>query len=81
MAIDTPDKRRGALRFPLPVPNSSVDAADRIQATWNYSGFAAAVAILTGIGIVHGPRNIHTSYGPASSGIVHGPKNTGEVDN
>lgn len=43
MAIDTEGKRRSALRMALPVPDSLVNARDRAQVIWNYSGLAAIV--------------------------------------
>ena len=42
MAIDTEDKRRSALHWVLPVPNSDVDEKDRAQVTWNYRGLIIA---------------------------------------
>lgn len=41
MAIDTEDKRRSTLS-PLPDADSSINAGDRLHATWNYRGIAVA---------------------------------------
>ncbi len=51
MAVDTENKRRGAINLlPLtvaPVPDGTIDAADRAQAAWVYSGIASIFAGLT----------------------------------
>lgn len=41
MAIDTENKRRSVV-YILPVPDSTIDQADRQQAIWIYSGILAA---------------------------------------
>lgn len=63
MAIDTEDKRRSASDFYLfvisPVPDGSVGAADREQATGIYSGIT--ISIIIGI---HHIRKFHQRYRP-----------------
>lgn len=50
MAIDTRDKRASALAmvgmmYHLPLPDASVDAPDRAQVTWAYSGLSYIVVV------------------------------------
>lgn len=41
MAVDTRNKRAGALHFPFPLPGSGIMQPDRQQITWNYPGIQA----------------------------------------
>ncbi len=43
MAIDTENRRRSTLAV-LPIPDSTIGAADRLQATWHYSGILVVEA-------------------------------------
>jgi hypothetical protein len=46
---DSEDKRRSAINMPpfvvAPVPDGTIDANDRIQATWWYSGLGAQTPV------------------------------------
>ena len=54
MAVDSENKRRSAISMPFlavaPVADGTIDAQDREQATWIYSGITlAAPAVAIGI--------------------------------
>ncbi len=50
MAVDTRAKRASALRMGYVFPiDGSIDAADRLAATWMYSGIATSLPIIGSI--------------------------------
>ena len=52
MPIDSETKRRSVIQYApftlAPVPDGTIDAADREQATWLYSGIAVGGVAVTG---------------------------------
>ena len=79
MALDTANKRRSVQGYTLtpiaPIPDGSIDAFDRAQMAWLYSGIESAAAVVTDTptALLRGIRKLAARFGTYGAGTVKRP--------
>ena len=79
MALDTANKRRSVQGYTLtpiaPIPDGSIDAFDRAQMAWLYSGIESAAAVVsdTPTALLRGIRKLAARFGTYGAGTVKRP--------